>query len=130
MAQKADTKAVKTAIYETVFMVRQDLNETQVKDLGDKFIKIVETFGGKMLKTENWGLRTLAYKINKNKKAHYVLFEMEAPSAAVIELERNLRIEEDVLRSLTTRREEPSKGPSAILNKDRYDSDTKEKEAA
>lgn len=119
-------KAVAKAIYETVFMARQDLSEAQVKELSDKFTKIIETQGGKILKTESWGLRTLAYKINKNKKAHYVLFETEAPSAAVVELERVLRIKEDVLRSLTVRRDEPSKGPSAILSKDRYNDSEKE----
>ncbi|MCC7305097.1 MAG: 30S ribosomal protein S6 [Alphaproteobacteria bacterium] len=114
-------------IYETVFMTRPDLTEMQVKDMTEQFSKIVKDLGGKILKTENWGLRTLAYRINKNRKAHYVLLETDAPPAAVIELERNLRLHEDVLRSLTVRREEASKEQSAILEKSsRYD----EKEAA
>lgn len=114
-------------VYETVFMTRQDLTETQVKDMVDQFCKIINAQGGKVLKTESWGLRNLAYRINKNKKAHYALIESDAPSAAVIELDRNLRLHEDVLRSLTVRREKKSEGASAILDRSsRYD----EKEAA
>lgn len=114
-------------IYETVFMVRQDLTDAQVRDMTDAFSKILTSNGGKILKTEPWGLRNLAYRINKNKKAHYVLLESDAPSAAVIELERNLRLNEDVLRSLTVRREKKSTGPSVILDKSsRYE----DKEAA
>jgi small subunit ribosomal protein S6 len=115
--------------YETVFMIRQDLTEAQVKDITDQFVKLLEKNSAKIHKIENWGLRTLAYRINKNKKAHYVLIETDAPSDAVIELERNLRLHEDVLRSMTTRREKLSTGQSVILDKareDRYDN----KEAA
>ncbi len=114
-------------IYETVFMARQDLTEAQVKDITDKFIALVKQGGGTVLKTENWGLRTLAYRIKKSRKAHYVLIESDAPPAAIIELERNLRLNEDVMRSLTTRRDAPSKGQSAILEKEkRYDEADKE----
>jgi small subunit ribosomal protein S6 len=109
-------------IYETVYMARQDLTEAQVNDMTEQFTKLLQGLGAKILKTENWGLRTLAYRINKNKKAHYVLIEVDAPSDAVIELERNLRLNEDVMRSLTTRREKPSEGQSAILEKPRYES--------
>lgn len=116
-------------IYETVFIARQDLTEAQVKDLTDKFSKIITDMGGKILKTENWGLRTLAYRIKKARKAHYVLIETDASGPAVIELERNLRLNEDVMRSLTTRRKAPSTAQSAILDKEkRYDD--AEKEAA
>lgn len=114
-------------IYETVFIARQDLTDTQVKELTDKFSKIVTDLDGKILKTENWGLRTLAYRIKKAKKAHYVLIETDAPSAAIIEMERNLRLNEDIMRSLTVRRDEPSKAQSAILDKEkRYDEPEKE----
>ncbi len=114
-------------IYETVFMARQDLTDAQVKDMTDSFTKILNSNKGKILKVEPWGLRNLAYRINKNKKAHYVLIESDAPADAVIELERNLRLNEDVLRSLTVRREKKSEGPSAVLDKtSRYE----EKEAA
>jgi small subunit ribosomal protein S6 len=115
--------------YETVFMARQDLTEAQVTELTTMFSKIITDHGGKIVKTENWGLRTLAYPIKKGRKAHYVLLETDAPGPAVIELERNLRLNEDVLRSLTVRLDELSKGPSAIIDRsNRYD--TAEKEAA
>lgn len=115
--------------YETVFMARQDLTEAQVTELTTMFSKIITDHGGKIVKTENWGLRALAYPIKKGRKAHYVLLETDTPAPAVIELERNLRLNEDVLRSLTTRLDELSKGPSAIIDRsNRYD--TAEKEAA
>ena len=114
--------------YETVFMARQDLTEAQVKEIADKSCKIIQDLGGKILKTEHWGLRTLAYTINKSRKAHYALIECEAPGAAVIELERTLRLNEDVMRSLTVRIDAPSKGPSPVMDKsDRYDNDRFEK---
>lgn len=115
--------------YETVFMARQDLTEAQVNDLTKSFEKIIKDQGGKVLKTESWGLRALAYPIKKGRKAHYVLLETDAPGAAVIELERNLRLNEDILRSLTVRIEEPSKGPSAIIDRSSRN-DTTEKDAA
>ena len=111
------------AFYETVFIARQDLTEAQVKELADKFVKIVTDQGGKIHKTEHWGLRTLAYRINKNRKGHYVLIESDAPGAAIIEMERNLRLNEDVLRSLTVRQEALSTGPSIIMDKNRDDDD-------
>lgn len=116
-------------IYETVFMSRQDLSESQVKDLTDKMTKLIKDQGGKVVKTEQWGLKTLAYKINKAKKANFTLIESDAPGAAIIELERVLRIEEDVMRALTIRLDEPTKGPSIMMEKAR-DRDDNEKEAA
>lgn len=107
--------------YETVFMARQDLTDGQVKDLTDQFSKIITDNGGKITKTENWGLRTLAYRINKSRKAHYVLLESDAPSDAVIELERLLRLNEDVMRSLTTRLDALTDGPSVMMEKPRDD---------
>jgi small subunit ribosomal protein S6 len=109
--------------YETVFIVRPDLTEAQVKDMTDKFAKVIKDQGGKVTKTENWGLRTLAYRINKNRKGHYVLIEADAPAEAVIELERLLRLEEDVVRSLTVRLEKLSEGPSVVMDKNRRDED-------
>lgn len=110
--------------YETVFMARQDLSEAQVKELTDRFTKIITDHGGKIHKTESWGLRSLAYRINKSRKAHYVLIESEAEGPAVIELERVMRLDEDVMRSLTVRLDALSKGPSAIIAKsDRGDDD-------
>lgn len=103
--------------YETVFIARQDLSAKQVEDLTETMSGFITAGDGKVLKVENWGLRTLAYRIKKSRKAHYVLIETDCPPAAVLEMERNLRLNEDVLRYLTVRREAPSKGQSAILDK-------------
>ncbi len=103
-------------IYETVFIARQDLTENQVKDLTDRFCKVITDAKGKILKTEQWGLRTLAYKINKSRKGHYTLIESEVVGAGIIELERIMRLDEDVMRSLTIRLDEPSNGPSVIID--------------
>ena len=103
------------AIYETVFVLRQDFTVQQVTDFAEEYKKILVDNGAKILKEENWGLRSLAYKINKNKKGHYVLFEMEAPVAALNEFERKLRLTENVLRFMTVKRDKPSEGQSPIL---------------
>lgn len=117
-------------IYETVFMSRQDLTEGQVKDLTDKYAGVIKDQGGKVLKTEQWGLRTLAYKINKARKAHYTLVEFEAPGTAVIELERLMRIDEDVMRSLSLRLDEATEGPSIMMGGRDRDSDKDNKKEA
>jgi small subunit ribosomal protein S6 len=114
--------------YETVFITRQDLSDAQVKAITEAAEKIIKDAKGKITKTESWGLRTLAYKINKNKKGHYVLIEMDAPAPAMIEVERTLRLNEDVIRYMTVRLDEPAKGPSKIIDKN-TDNDF-EKEAA
>ena len=119
-------------IYETVFMSRQDLTESQVKDLTDKYSKLVTDNGGKILKTEQWGLRTLAYKINKAKRANYTLIEFEAGGPVVIEMERLMGIDEDVMRKLTLKLDAPTDGPSPMMKK-RDDDDSNQntkKEAA
>lgn len=103
--------------YETVFITRQDLTDGQVKDLTKGFEEILKKEGGKITKTEQWGLRTLAYRINKSRKGHYTLIESDAPGSAIIELERNLRLNEDVMRYMTIKLEELSKGQSIILDK-------------
>lgn len=105
-------------LYESIFIARQDIPATEVEKLATSFADIVRAQGGQVTKTEQWGLRNLAYRIKKNKKGHYVLFNLDAPPAAVIELERNLRINEDILRYLTVRVEELEAGPSAILRKE------------
>lgn len=115
--------------YETVLIARQELTPAQVEELAATFGKILKDNGGKVTKTENWGLRTLAYRINKARKGHYVLIESESPGEAIIEMERNMRFNEDVLRYLTINLESLSKGPSAILDKSGRDDDN-EKEAA
>ncbi len=103
--------------YETVFMARQDLTDAQVTSLTEELCAIITDMGGKVTKTENWGLRNLAYRINKARKAHYVLLETDAPSEAVIELERKMRLNEDIMRSLTIRLDELTKGPSVMMEK-------------
>ncbi len=116
--------------YETVFIARQDLSENQVNELTKTMTQILEKEGGKVLKTEQWGLRTLAYKINKSKKGHYTLIESEAPGSAIIELERNLRLNEEVMRFVSVKLEEPSEGPSPLADKGNNDNYDKKEEAA
>ncbi len=114
-------------IYETVFIARQDLSDAQVKSLTDAAEKIIKDAKGKVLKTENWGLRNLAYKINKNRKGHYVLIESDTPSEAITEMERTMRLNEDIMRYMTIRLEEPTKGPSAIMDKNTGDDDSNDR---
>lgn len=107
-------------LYESVVIARQDIATTQVDTLADELTNIIAEGGGKVTKRESWGLRSLTYRIKKNRKGHYVLFNIDAPAAAITEYERRMRINEDVLRYLTIRVEELEEGPSAILqNKDR-----------
>lgn len=103
------------ALYETVFIARQDISAKAAEDLAKDFGKIVTASGGEVKKTESWGLRNLAYKIKKNRKGHYTLLHIEGPASAVVEMERNMRINEDVLRYMTVRIEKLPEGPSAIL---------------
>ena len=112
--------------YENIFIARQDISTTQVEALADTFANLVAEHGGKVEKREYWGLRNLAYRVKKNRKGHYMLFNLDAPPEAVSELERNMRINEDVLRYLTVRVEELEAGPSAMLqnrNRDERDRD-------
>ncbi len=110
--------------YENVFIARQDVSAAQVEALAEGFAGIVAQFGGKVTKREYWGLRNLAYRVKKNRKGHYMLFNLDATPAAVNELERNMRINEDVLRYLTVRVEALEEGPSAVMqNRDRGDRD-------
>jgi small subunit ribosomal protein S6 len=106
-------------LYESVFIARQDVAQTQVDALGEQFTKIVEGLNGKVTKREYWGLRNLAFRIKKNRKGHYVLLNIEAPAPAVAEMERNMRINEDVLRYLTVKVEALDPNPSPILQRDR-----------
>ena len=103
------------AFYECVMIARQDLTATQVEGLVENFSKILTENGGQVASKEAWGLRTLAYRIKKNRKGHYVLFKLETPSAALLEMERNMRLSEDVLRYMSVRVEELDPNPSAIL---------------
>ncbi len=102
-------------LYENVFIARQDATTAQVEALTETFANIIAETGGKGTKKEYWGLRSLAYRIKKNRKGHYTLLNIDAPPPAVAEMERNMRISEDVLRLLTVRVDELEEGPSAML---------------
>jgi small subunit ribosomal protein S6 len=104
-------------LYEHVFLARQDASPQQVDELTAQMTGIVQQLGGKITKTENWGVRSLTYRIAKNRKAHFVLLNIDAPSAAIAEIERQERISEDVLRYLSVRVEELEEGPSAMMRK-------------
>lgn len=103
--------------YEHVYLARQDLTPAQVESLTEAFTKIVTDNGGQVAGNEYWGLRNLAYRIAKNRKAHYVLLNIEAPAAAVQELERQVALNEDVIRFQTIRVEALETGPSAMMRK-------------
>jgi small subunit ribosomal protein S6 len=105
------------ALYEHVFLARQDLSQAQVDALAEGAAKIVEEHNGKVVRTETWGLKQIAYKIAKNRKAHYVLLALDAPGDTVSELERQSSINEDILRFLTIRVDEHEEGPSIMMRK-------------
>ena len=110
-------------LYEHVFLARQDASTQQVEELTTQMTGIVEQLGGKVVKMESWGVRSLTYRMNKNRKAHFVLLNIDGPSAAVAEIERQERISEDVIRYLTVRVEEHEEGPSAMMRKADRDRD-------
>jgi small subunit ribosomal protein S6 len=105
------------ALYEHVFLARQDLAQAQVDALAEAATKIVEDNNGKVVKTETWGLRSLAYRIAKNRKAHYVMLEIDAPAGVVAELERQTQINEDVIRYMTVKVDELEQGPTVMMRK-------------
>lgn len=109
------------ALYEHVFLARQDLAQAQVDALAEAATKIVEDNNGKVVKTETWGLRSLAYKIAKNRKAHYVMLDIDAPAGVVAELERQTAINEDVIRYMTIKVDALEPGPSAMMRKGERD---------
>ena len=104
-------------LYEHVFLARQDASPQQVEELTAQMTGIVEQAGGKITKTEGWGVRSLTYRMSKNRKAHFVLLNIDAPSSAIAEIERQERISEDVIRYLSVRVEEHEDGPSAMMRK-------------
>ncbi len=104
-------------LYEHVFLARQDLSQAQVDVLAATATEIIESNKGKVIKTETWGLRSLAYKIQKNRKAHFVLLDIEAPAGVVAELERQTAINEDIIRFMTVRVDEHEAGPSVMMRK-------------
>ena len=104
-------------LYEHVFLARQDASPQQIEELTSQMTGIVEQAGGKVTKTENWGVRSLTYRMSKNRKAHFVLLNIDAPSSAIAEIERQERISEEVIRYLSIRVEEHEDGPSAMMRK-------------
>jgi small subunit ribosomal protein S6 len=103
--------------YEHVFLTRQDASSQQVEDLTTQFKGVIEQMGGKVAKAEQWGLKSLSYRLKKNRKAHFTFFNIEAPPTALNEIERQERLSEDVLRYLTIRVDEHEEGPSAMMRK-------------
>jgi small subunit ribosomal protein S6 len=105
------------ALYEHIYLARQDVSAQQVEDLTKAFTDVLSAGGGKVAKSEYWGLKSLSYRIRKNRKAHYTLLNIDAPSAAVAEMERQMRLNEDVLRFMTVRVDALEEGPSAMMQK-------------
>ena len=104
-------------LYEHVFLARQDLSQAQVDALAEAATKIVEEHQGKVIKTETWGLRTLTYKIQKNRKAHFVMLDIDASGDTIAELERQTRMNEDIIRYMTVRVDTHEVGPSVMMRK-------------
>ena len=109
------------AHYEHIFLARQDLSQSQVDALAATATEIVEANDGKVVRTETWGLKSLAYKIDRNRKAHFVMLGIDAPGKVVAELERQTRINEDVIRYMTIRVDEHEDGPSVMMRKNERD---------
>ncbi len=103
------------SLYECVLIARQDVSAPQVEGLADGFTKVIEDNGGQVTKREHWGLRSLTFRIKKNRKGHYVLLNIDAPAAAIHEMERQMRLSEDVLRHMVVRVEKLEEGPSPML---------------
>ncbi len=104
-------------LYEHVYLARQDLSAQQVEDLTNQLTGVIGQLGGKVTKSEYWGLKSLTYRMRKNRKAHMTLLNVEAPPAALNEIERHERLNEDVLRYLTIRVDALEEGPSAMMRK-------------
>ena len=104
-------------LYEHVFLARQDASAQQVEEFTTQITGVIEGLGGKVTKTENWGVRSLTYRMNKNRKAHFMLLNIDGPAAVVAEIERQERIHEDIIRYLTVRVNELEEGPSAMMRK-------------
>ena len=104
-------------LYEHIFMARQDVTPQQVEALVDQYKGVIEQNGGSVDKTEMWGVKSLAYRIKKNRKAHFTMFNLNAPAPAVAEMERQMRINEDILRFMTIKVEELETEPSVMMQK-------------
>ncbi len=105
------------ALYEHVFLARQDVSAQQVEELTNTYSELIGNNGGKVTKTEYWGVKSLTFRIRKNRKAHYTLLNIDAPHSAVAEMERQMRISEDVLRFMTIRVDELEDNPSVMMQK-------------
>ena len=103
------------ALYECVYIARQELTVAQTEQLSKDLIKIISSNDGEIKNQEYWGLRNLAYKIRKNRKGHYTMFHIDSPPSTIIELERNMRLNEDILRYLTIKIESLPEGPSVMM---------------
>ncbi|MBV5271509.1 MAG: 30S ribosomal protein S6 [Afipia sp.] len=110
-------------LYEHVFLARQDASAQQVEEFTTQITGVIEGLGGKVTKTENWGVRSLTYRMNKNRKAHFMLLNIDGPAAVVAEIERQERISEDIIRYITVRVDELEEGPSAMMRKSERDRD-------
>ena len=115
------------SLYEHVYLARQDASAQQVEELTAHLQGVVEGLGGKVAKTEYWGVKSLSYRLRKNRKAHFTLMNIDAPPAAINEIERLERLNEDVLRYLTIRVEEHEEGPSAMMRRAERDRDRDER---
>jgi len=111
------------ALYEHIFLARQDVSPTQVEELTTAFTDLITQGGGKVTKNEYWGLKSLSYRIKKNRKAHYTLLNIDAPHSAIAEMERQQGLSEDILRFMTIRVDELEEGPSAMMQKRDRDDD-------
>ncbi len=105
------------ALYEFIYLARQDVSAAQVEEMTKNYTELLEANGGKVTKTEYWGLKSLAYRVKKNRKAHYSLLNIDAPHSAVAEMERQMRINEDILRFMTIAVDELEDGPSVMMQK-------------
>jgi small subunit ribosomal protein S6 len=114
-------------LYEHVYLARQDASAQQVEELSAQLKGVVEGLGGSVAKTEYWGVRSLSYRLRKNRKAHFTLMNIDAPSAAINEIERLERLNEEVLRYLTIRVDEHEAGPSAMMRRAERDRDREER---
>jgi small subunit ribosomal protein S6 len=114
-------------LYEHVYLARQDVSAQQVEDLTKQYTGVIEQMGGKIAKSEYWGVKSLSFRIRKNRKAHFTLLNLDAPPAAINEVERQMRLNEDILRFITVRVEEHEEGPSAMMRKVDRDRDRDER---
>ncbi|WP_026605997.1 30S ribosomal protein S6 [Methylocapsa acidiphila] len=105
------------ALYEHIYLARQDISAQQVEALTEQCKSVIESLGGKIEKAEYWGVKSLAYRIKKNRKAHFTLLNIDGPAAALAELERQLGLNEDIIRFMTIRVEAHESGPSVMMRK-------------